>query len=84
LFGLVLGKSRRVEGYLAQVLQRRRNHATFAILRVHTDKRPDLATRFKVTTLPTVLVIDGNRIQARLTQPTGCRQITKLLTPWLR
>ena len=23
------GRSRRVEGYLAQVLQRRRNHATF-------------------------------------------------------
>jgi thioredoxin-like negative regulator of GroEL len=77
------GKSRRVDGFLAQVLQRRRNHATFSILRVDADERPDLATRFNITTLPTLLVIDGNRIRARLTQPRGCKEITDLLHPWL-
>jgi thioredoxin-like negative regulator of GroEL len=77
------GKSRRVDGYLAQVLQRRRNHATFAIVRVDTEERPDLATRFEITTLPTVLVIDGNRIRGRLSEPRGCKEITEFLRPWL-
>ena len=79
----VSGKSRRAEGYLAQVLQRRRNHETFSVVRVDTDKRPDLAGRFRVTDLPTLIVIDGNRVRGRLSEPTGCRQITELLRPWL-
>ena len=36
------GASRRVEGFLAQVLQRRRNHDTFRIYRVDDVERPDL------------------------------------------
>jgi thioredoxin-like negative regulator of GroEL len=77
------GKSRRLDGHLAQVLQRRRNHDTFSILRVNADERPDLAIRFKATTLPTLLVIDGNRVRARLTQPRGCKEIIEALRPWL-
>ncbi len=77
------GASRRVEGYLAQVLQRRHNHGTFAIVRIDIDERPELATRFKVTTLPTLVVIDGNRVRARLSEPRGCTQIAELLRPWL-
>lgn len=37
------GRSRRVESFLAQVLQRRRNHDTFQLYRVDCDARPDLA-----------------------------------------
>jgi len=29
-------------------------------------------------------VITDDRVQGRLTQPTGCRQISQLLSPWLR
>src|SRR5436305_9565266 len=36
------GRSRRVEGYLAQVLQRRRNHDTFKVYAVAQAERPDL------------------------------------------
>jgi hypothetical protein len=42
----VSGRSRRVEGYLAQVLQRRRNHTTFAYYAVAQEERPDLLERF--------------------------------------
>jgi thioredoxin-like negative regulator of GroEL len=77
------GKSRRVDGYLAQVLQRRRNHDTFAITRIDADEHPDLATRFSVAKLPTLLVIDDNRVRGRLSEPSGCVQITELLQPWL-
>lgn len=78
------GKSRRVEGYLSQVLQRRRNYETFKLLRVDVDARPDLATRFRVTTVPTLVVVSEKRVCARLSQPNGCHQIQTLLTPWLK
>jgi len=78
------GRSRRAEGFLAQVLQRRKNHGTFRLLRIDIDQRPDLATRFRITTIPTLLVITDKRVHRRLSQPNGCRQITQLLSPWLR
>ena len=77
------GRSRRAEGFLAQVLQRRRNHETFQIVRVNVDTRPDLVERFRIAQTPTFLVIDGNRVRARLSEPKGCRDITLLLSPWL-
>ena len=40
------GNCRRVEGFLAQVLQRRRNHGTFNVVRVAEEERPDLLERF--------------------------------------
>jgi hypothetical protein len=78
------GKSRRADGYLAQVLQHRRNHDTFQLVRVDVDRRPDLATRFRVTETPTLIIIAGNRTRARVVNPTGCHQITRLLRAWLK
>ena len=77
------GRSRRVEGYLAQVLQRRRNHETFDLVRIPVDQRPDLADRFRVDALPALLVVADRRVRARLAVPRGCREIQKLLEPWL-
>ena len=34
------GNCRRVEGFLAQVLQRRRNHGTFNVVRVAEEEAP--------------------------------------------
>src|SRR5439155_1141348 len=42
---LFSGQCRRVEGFLAQVLQRRRNHGTFQLYRVASEERPDLVAR---------------------------------------
>jgi thioredoxin-like negative regulator of GroEL len=80
----VSGQCRRVEGFLAQVLQRRRNHGTFRLLTVNEDERPDLVERFGIEVLPTLVVVDGRTEQARLEQPRGCREIERLLSPWLR
>jgi len=80
----VSGHCRRVEGFLAQVLQRRRNHGTFRLHVIDENERPDLVERFKVTTLPTLVVVQGRTEQARLERPRGCRDIEALLTPWLR
>jgi thioredoxin-like negative regulator of GroEL len=77
------GPSRRAEGYLAQVLQRRKNHDTFVIHHVDIDEHPDLAARFRIDEVPTLVVIHERRVQARLTHPRGCRAIQEMLDPWL-
>ena len=78
------GRSRRAEGYLAQVLQRRRNHDTFQLYRVDCDDRPALARRFGIENPPVLVVIENKRIQARLEQPRGCLEIQNALATWLR
>lgn len=77
------GPSRRVEGFLAQVLQRRGNHRTFRLLRVATEERPDLIARFAIEAVPTLVVVDGKRVSGRLELPRGCEQIEHFLAPWL-
>lgn len=77
------GHCRRVEGFLAQVLQRRRNHETFHLYRVDERHRPDLVERFGVESLPTLVVVQAKTVQARLERPRGCRDIERFLAPWL-
>ena len=77
------GHCRRVEGFLAQVLQRRRNHGTFDVVRVAEEERPDLLERFKIETVPTLVVVENKTVTARLERPRGCRDIEGFLAPWL-
>lgn len=78
------GHCRRVEGFLAQVLQRRRNHGTFKLYTVDVEERPDLMERFRVEEPPTLVVVEDKRVRARLEHPRGCREIESFLGPWLR
>jgi thioredoxin-like negative regulator of GroEL len=78
------GRSRRVEAYLAAVLQQRRNHATFRLYRVAQEQRPDLLERFGIRALPTLLVASENVVRARLERPTGANEIRTFLNDWLR
>ena len=80
----VSGRCRRVEAFLAQVLQARRNHETFFLHRVEANERPDLIRRFAIEQLPTLLVIDGKKVRGRLERPRGCAEIQLFLAPWLR
>jgi thiol-disulfide isomerase/thioredoxin len=77
------GPCRRVEAFLAQVLQRRRNHRTFALRRVNCDEHPELAERFQVRELPALVVLENRKIRSRIDGLCGCREIEKLLEPWL-
>jgi len=77
------GHCRRVEGFLAQVLQRRRNHGTFNIVQVAQEDRPDLIERFKIETVPTLVVVEGKAVAGRLVRPRNCRDIEGFLAPWL-
>jgi len=79
----VSGACRRAEGFLAQVLQRRQNHETFRLYRVAQEDRPDLVERFGITTMPTLVVVQGKTVCAKLERPRGCREIESFLAPWL-
>src|SRR5262249_829935 len=73
------GRCRRVEGFIAQVLQRRRNHGTFVLHAVDVDEPPGLAERFRIGETPTLLVVADRRVRSRLSHPRGCRDIEGLL-----
>lgn len=66
------------------MLQRRRNHETFAIRYVAREERPDLLERFRVADTPTIVVVEEKRVRGRLAQPRGCEDIQTFLAPWLR
>ncbi|HEU5244219.1 MAG TPA: thioredoxin family protein [Gaiellaceae bacterium] len=78
------GRCRRVEGFIAQVLQRRRNHETFDLVRVSVDRRPDLAEKFHIEHVPTICVVVGRKLRRTIVGPRGCRELEQELEPWLR
>lgn len=78
------GPCRRAEGHLAQVLQRRHNHETFELTRVSVDDHPELAERFRVDSIPTIVIVEDRKVTRRIVAPTGPRQLELLLRQWLR
>ena len=77
------GPSRRVEAFLAHVLQRGQKHRTFAVHRVNCDEHPELVERYAVKQMPTLIVIENRRVLGRLEGRCGRREIEELLEPWL-
>jgi thioredoxin-like negative regulator of GroEL len=80
----VSGRCRRVEGFIAQVLQRRQNHETFIYLRVPQEDYPEMFERFGIDELPTLVVIEDNAVRGQLATPRSCREIERFLAPWLK
>ncbi len=80
----VSGRAERIDGFLANVLQRRQNHDTFKLYRVAVEQQPELARRFRVGSAPTLVVIEDKRLSARLVNPRGTGEIEAFLAPWLK
>jgi len=78
------GRCRRVEGFVAQVVQRRQNHDTFVVHRVAQEEHVDMFERFKIDEVPTLVVVDDKIVQGRLERPRSCREIEQFLAPWLK
>lgn len=77
------GQARRVEGYIAHVLQRRHNHESFRFRIVDEEERPDLFERLQVTQVPSVLVVDQRRVCCRLEGYVRPHDVEEALAPWL-
>jgi thioredoxin 1 len=78
------GPCRRMEAFVDQVLQSRRNHETFRRRTVDVDRKPELAEQFAVRRLPTIVVIDDGRVAQRIEGKVGVPQLRDALSPWLR
>ena len=84
VYSATSGASRRVEGFLAQVLQRRRNHDTFTVRRVDCERHPELVERLGIEAAPAIVVIEARHVRARLERPRGCVDIKETLAQWLK
>lgn len=77
------GQSRRLDGFVAHVLQRRHNHGSFRYRIILKEQRPDLFERFHVDESPTLVVVDDGAVQARLVGYHRPGAVEELLAPWL-
>jgi thioredoxin-like negative regulator of GroEL len=77
------GQCRRTEAHLAQTLQRRKNRARFELVRVNVEERPDLAERFRIEVVPTLVVIEGRRVVGRIVSPSTAAELARGLRAWL-
>ncbi len=76
------GPARRMESLLAHVARKERSRLRVA--RVDIDRRPDLADRFRVTEVPTLVLVKDKQAVARLEGRTSAPRIERMLEPHLR
>jgi thioredoxin-like negative regulator of GroEL len=78
------GPARRVESLLDQVLQERRNHDAFERSVVDVDEDGQVASRYAVDAVPTILVIEDGREVCRIDGRPSVAALREALSPWLR
>jgi thioredoxin 2 len=71
------GPARRMESLLAH-LERKERHR-LSVKRVDVDQEPELAKRFEVRSVPTLILIKGKRAVARLEGKARAAEIEELV-----
>jgi thioredoxin-like negative regulator of GroEL len=71
------GPARRMESLLAHLARKERERMRFR--RVDVDLRPDLAARFNVDEVPTLVLVKGRRIAERLVGRVSSPRIERML-----
>jgi thioredoxin-like negative regulator of GroEL len=66
-----------------QVLQARQNHQTFRRRTIDVEEQPELARRFHVHEVPTIIVVDDGRVARRVEGRVGIGEIRAALSDWL-
>jgi thioredoxin-like negative regulator of GroEL len=75
------GPARRMESLLAHLARKERGR--LRVLRVDVDEQPELAERFRVETVPTLVLVLGKRAVGRLEGRVSQPRIEALLQPHL-
>ncbi|HWN20412.1 MAG TPA: thioredoxin family protein [Gaiellaceae bacterium] len=75
------GPARRMESLLAHLARKER--ARLRVRRVDVEQSPDLAERFKVDVVPTLVLVKDKHAVARLDGRTSAPQIEAMLEPHL-
>ena len=71
------GPARRMESLLAHIARKERERLRFR--RVDVDLRPDLAARFKVDEVPTLVLVKGRQVAERLVGRVSSPRIERML-----
>jgi thioredoxin 2 len=75
------GPARRMESLLAHLARKER--ARLRTARVDIDTAPELAERFRVESVPTLVLVKGKRTVARLEGRASAPRIEEMLEPHL-
>ena len=75
------GPARRMESLLAHLARKERRR--LRITRIDIDKQPDLAERFAVESIPTLVLVKRKRAVARLDGRVSAPRIETMLEPHL-
>ena len=76
------GPARRMDSLLAQLARKERKR--LSVTRVDVEERPELAKRFEVRQVPTLVLVKGKHAIARLEGRANAAQIEELVEPHLR
>jgi thioredoxin-like negative regulator of GroEL len=71
------GPARRMESLLAHIARKERDR--LRVTRVDIDTRPDLAERFRVETVPTIVLVMDKRMVGRIEGRASAPRIERLL-----
>ena len=71
------GPARRMESLLAHLARKER--ARLIVKRVDVEERPDLAARFRVEQVPTIVLVKDKRVVGRLEGRASAPRIERLL-----
>jgi thioredoxin-like negative regulator of GroEL len=70
-----------MESLIAHVARKERER--LRVMHVDVDEQPDLADRFRVTTVPTIALVKGQRVVDRLEGRVSAPRIEQMLEPHL-
>jgi thioredoxin 1 len=75
------GPARRMESLVAHVARKERTR--LRVTHVDTDQQPELADRFRITTVPTLALVKDKRVVGRLEGRVSAPRIEEMLEPHL-
>jgi thioredoxin-like negative regulator of GroEL len=75
------GPARRMESLLAHLARKERSRVR--IRRVDVDANPELAERFEITTIPTIVLVRGKQALGRIVGRASAPRIERLLAEHL-
>jgi thioredoxin-like negative regulator of GroEL len=75
------GPARRMESLLAHLARKER--ARLRVMRVDVDAQPELAERFRVAAIPTLVLVQGKRAVDRIDGRVSAPTIERMLEPHL-
>jgi thioredoxin-like negative regulator of GroEL len=75
------GPARRMESLLAHLARRERTR--LRVIRVDVEKQPDLAERFRVVDVPTLVLVEGKQVVDRIEGRASAPKIETMLEPHL-